>query len=106
MTEPLAEQHDDDPKGQRMRYRRKETVEAIQYQGFDVNGRECEIFAGDQFETHLPSVNRIEIRPFGEQITVGEWLVKDTDTGDVCGYGRDFLDDYEPATDDTEVSDV
>ena len=43
-------------------------MSTIQYLGFDVNGRECEIFLGDAFETHLPSRNRIVVNtPRGEQ---------------------------------------
>jgi hypothetical protein len=52
--------------------------DTIEYLGFDVNGRECEIFLGDAFETHLPSRNRIVLNtPVGEQQAApGDTLVK------------------------------
>lgn len=54
-------------------------MNTIVYEGFNVNGRECEIFLGDAFETHLPSRNRIVVNtPVGEQdAAAGDILVKD-----------------------------
>ena len=51
-------------------------TDRIQYFGFDVNGRECEVFLGDSFETHLPSRDQIIFRDAGGEVVVnvGDWI--------------------------------
>lgn len=62
-----------------MKFRKKPIViEAIQYLGFDANGEECELFLGDDFWTHLPSQNKLEIRTLEGPIMAskGDWIIR------------------------------
>lgn len=54
---------------------------AMCYLGFDANGREAEVFAGEEFETHLPSQNQMVVHsPAGEVVVnVGDRLSRDAD---------------------------
>jgi hypothetical protein len=50
----------------------------VQYLGFDTNGKECELFIGDTFESHIPSQDQIRIRTLEGPITAskGDWIIK------------------------------
>lgn len=50
----------------------------MQYLGFDLNGRECELYVGDEFETHLPSLDQVVLRD-GRVINAGNYIVRDPD---------------------------
>jgi len=54
-------------------------VGEMRYLGFDTNGREAELFAGEEFETHLPSQNQMVVHsPAGEVVVnVGDRLSRD-----------------------------
>lgn len=63
-----------------MKYRKKPMiVDAIQYLGFAVNGRECEVFLGDEFNSHIPTRDLIELMN-GVTCSAGSWIVR--------GYGN------------------
>jgi hypothetical protein len=53
----------------------------LQYLGFDHNGRDAELFAGEEFETHLPSQNQMVIRSAAGEVVVnvGDCLSRDAD---------------------------
>jgi hypothetical protein len=60
-------------------YRKKPVViEAVQYLGFNANGEECELFLGDDFETHVPSEDKIVVRTLEGELTAskGDWIIK------------------------------
>ena len=61
------------------KFRKKPVViEAIQYNGFDENGKEIEIFLGKSFESHVPSKNKVIIRTLEGEHTAscGDWIIR------------------------------
>ena len=61
------------------KYRKKPVeIEAVQYLGFEQNGEECELFLGDDFESHLPSENKILVRTLEGELTAsaGDFLIR------------------------------
>jgi hypothetical protein len=83
------------------RYRKKPVeIEAVQYLGFETNGEECELFLGDDFETHLPSQNQIAIRTLEGELTAskGDWLIRGVKGEHYPCKPDVFAATYEPVT--------
>lgn len=56
-------------------------IKAMQYLGFGVNSEAIEVWLGDDFQTHIPSINRIYFMA-GDRYAevsagVGDWILKD-----------------------------
>lgn len=90
-----------------MKFRQKPVeIEAIQYLGFEENGKECEEFLGDSFEEVGAWWNEIYIYRSGEVVVANkyDWIVRDSD-GEYLLYKPDafekmyervFEEDFDP----------
>jgi hypothetical protein len=61
------------------KFRKKPVViEAVQFNGFDENAEEVELFLGDDFVSHLPSKNQLLVQTLEGELTasVGDWIIK------------------------------
>lgn len=54
------------------------TIEYVQYLGFEENGEEVELFLGDDFVTHLPSVNQILVATLEGELaaSAGDYVIR------------------------------